>query len=81
MRVKWFYGWLGEDPNLEASQKCVTLQNDRKGCTLDYLYGLGHFRFGFGATEKHLEGMVTTPLGGRGLKQNKMFGFYNLKPY
>ena len=27
-------------------------QNDRKGCTLDYLDGLGHFLFGFGATGK-----------------------------
>ena len=28
-------------------------QNDRKGCTLDYLDGLGHFLFGFGATGKN----------------------------
>ena len=77
--VLWIIGW-GSQRNLEASRKCVTLQNDRKGCTLDYLYGLRHFRFDFGATEKHLEGMVITPLGGRGLKQSKMFGFYNSKP-
>ena len=25
-------------------------QNDRKGCTLNYLDGLGHFLFDFGAT-------------------------------
>ena len=30
-------------------------QNDRKGCSLDYLDGLGHFLFGFWATEKILE--------------------------
>ena len=28
-------------------------QNDRKGCTLDYLHGLGHFVFGLGTTGKN----------------------------
>ena len=36
-------------------------QNDRKECTLHSLDGLGHFLFGFGATGKILEGVVTTP--------------------
>ena len=31
-------------------------QNDRKGCTLDYLDGLSHFLFGFGATGKKSRG-------------------------
>ena len=31
-------------------------QNDRKGCTLHYLDGLGHFLFGFGATGKTSRG-------------------------
>ena len=31
-------------------------QNDRKWCTLDYLDGLRHFLFGFGATGKTSRG-------------------------
>ena len=42
-------------------------QNEFKGCTLDYLDGLGHFLFGFGATGKNSRGVVA-PLGGRGLR-------------
>ena len=42
-------------------------QNDRKGCIVDYIDCLGHFLFGFGATGKNLEGVVTTLLGGWGL--------------
>ena len=35
---------------------------DRKGCTLDYLDGLGHFLFGFCLIGNHLLGVVTTSL-------------------
>ena len=35
-------------------------QNDRKGCSLDYLDALGHFIFGFGATGKKFRGVVIT---------------------
>ena len=55
-------GW-GYQRSLEVPQECVTLQNDRKGCTLDYLDGLGHFLFGLGWQGKHLERVVNTPLG------------------
>ena len=37
-------------------------QNDRQGCTLDCLDGLGHFPFGFGSTGKNYR-RVVTPLG------------------
>ena len=38
-------------------------QNDHKGCTLDFLDGLGHFLFWFwGDREKILMWVVTTPL-------------------
>ena len=41
-------------------------QNDRKGCTLDNLDGLGLFLFGFGATGKKISrgGNHPHPLGG-----------------
>ena len=42
-------------------------QNDRKGCNIDYLDGLGHTLFGFHAIENHLSGVVNTPLVRRGL--------------
>ena len=35
------------------------IKNDRKGCTLDYLDGLGNFLFGFEATE----GVSNHPFG------------------
>ena len=33
-------------------------QNDRKGCTLEYLDGLGHFLFGFGESGKKSRGRM-----------------------
>ena len=56
----WMIGW-GSQRYLEAPQECVTHQNDRKECTLDYLDGLGHFFFRVGATGKKIEGVLTTP--------------------
>ena len=64
------------DDWMRIPAECAIIQNDHKGCTLDYLDGLGHFHFGFGATGKNKS---YHPLGGRGLKQNKMFGFYKSK--
>ena len=51
-------------------------QNDRKGCSLDYLDGLSHFLFGFGAAGKILEGMVTTFFGKTRVKSKNVN--YNL---
>ena len=36
-------------------------RNNGKGCTLDYLDGLGHFMFGFGATGKSSRGSDNPP--------------------
>ena len=44
---------LREYPPEEGTPDFSFHQNDRKGCTLDYLDGLGHFLFGFGATGKN----------------------------
>ena len=54
----------------------IFFQNDRKGCTLNNLDGLGHFLFGLGATGKKSRRRVVTtppPLGGLGLKEYAKF--------
>ena len=54
--------WWLTLPYLKGVPPFFFLQNDRKGCRLDYLDGFGHFLFGFGAAwKKNLEG-ITTPL-------------------
>ena len=55
-----FLSWQPPPPYLSSLTAYLTSplppifhQNDHKGCTLDYLDGLGHFLFGFGATGKN----------------------------
>ena len=43
-------------------------QNDRKGFSLDYLHGLGHSLFGFGATGNNLLGGGNHLLGKTSVK-------------
>ena len=43
-------------------------QNDRKGCRIDHLDGLGHFLFWFWGGRENPGGVVTTALVRRGLK-------------
>ena len=44
-------------------------QNDRKGCSLDYLNGFSHFLFGFGAAGKNYP---PPPLGKRRVKCSRV---------
>ena len=40
----------------EGGTPIFFFQNDRKGCSLDYPGGFGHFLFGFGAAGKNYRG-------------------------
>ena len=63
--LPWF--WERGNPN-------VFHQNDREGCRIDHLDGLGHFPFGFGETWKNPPG-ASSPVR-RGLTRYWRFRFW-----
>ena len=57
-------------------------QNDRKGCSLDYLddRDFGHFLFGFGSTGKKSRGGVNTCNQLENIKDRIIFFFFGYPP-